>query len=139
MKSYRRELWFQSDKKVEIRNITKEVEECLEDSGILEGLVLVNAMHVTTSVFINDDDEGLHDDYAKWLDKLAPHSPLSQYKHNRKGEENADAHLKRQVMGRDVTVAVTKGKLDFGTWEQIFHGEFDGKIKKRILVKIIGE
>ena len=119
-------------------NITPEVEKCLRESGIKEGLVLVNAMHITASVFINDDESGLHHDIEIWLEKLAPHEPVSQYRHNN-GEDNADAHLKRQVMGREVVVAVTKGKLDFGPWEQIFYGEFDGRIKKRVLVKIIGE
>ncbi len=120
-------------------NITDQVETCLKESGITEGLALVNAMHITASVFINDDESGLHKDYEKWLESLAPHAPVSQYLHNRTGEDNADAHLKRQVMGREVVVAVTKGKLDFGPWEQIFYGEFDGKRKKRVLVKIIGE
>ena len=119
-------------------NITPEVEECLRESGIREGLVLVNAMHITASVFINDDESGLHHDYDVWLEKLAPHAPVSQYQHNN-GEDNADAHLKRQVMGREVVVAVTNGQLDFGPWEQIFYGEFDGRRKKRALVKIIGE
>ena len=120
-------------------NITDEVERCLKDSGIQEGLILVNAMHITASVFINDDESGLHRDYDRWLEKLAPHEPVSQYLHNRTGEDNGDAHLKRQVMGREVVVAVTGGKLDFGPWEQIFYGEFDGGRKKRVLVKIIGE
>ena len=119
-------------------NITPKVQACLKESGISDGLVLVNAMHITASVFINDDEPGLHGDFDVWLEKLAPHEPVSQYRHN-VGEDNADAHLKRQIMGREVVVAVTKGKLDFGTWEQIFYGEFDGMRKKRVLVKIIGE
>ena len=138
MKSYRKELWFQVPTRRAFINITSQVEECLKESGILEGLVLVNAMHITASVFINDDEPGLHQDYERWLEKLAPHEPISGYRHN-VGEDNADAHLKRQVMGREVVVAVTKGKLDFGPWEQIFYGEFDGKRKKRVLIKIIGE
>jgi secondary thiamine-phosphate synthase enzyme len=120
-------------------NITPQVEECLAESGVKEGLVLVNAMHITASVFINDDESGLHQDYEKWLEHLAPHEPVSQYLHNRTGEDNADAHMKRQLMGREVVVAITKGRLDFGPWEQIFYGEFDGRRKKRALVKIIGE
>ena len=139
MKSYRKELWFDIPTRRAFINITQQVEECLRDSGIREGLVLVNAMHITASVFINDNESGLHHDYEVWLEKLAPHEPISQYQHNRTGEDNGDAHLKRQVMGREVTVAVTNGKLDFGTWEQIFYGEFDGRRKKRVLVKIIGE
>jgi secondary thiamine-phosphate synthase enzyme len=139
MKSYRRELWFNTGKRVEFINITPEVKECLRESGITEGLVLVNAMHITASVFINDDEGGLHQDYEKWLEKLAPHEPVSAYRHNLSGEDNGDAHLKRQVMGREVVVAVTGGRLDFGPWEQIFYGEFDGRRKKRVLVKIIGE
>jgi secondary thiamine-phosphate synthase enzyme len=138
MKSYRKELWFNLPFRRAFVNITPQVEECLKESAITEGLVLVNAMHITASVFINDDESGLHQDYEKWLEKLAPHEPVSQYRHN-VGEDNADAHLKRQIMGREVVVAVTKGKLDFGTWEQIFYGEFDGRRKKRVLVKIIGE
>jgi secondary thiamine-phosphate synthase enzyme len=138
MKSYRKELWFEVPKRRAFINITPQVEECLKESGIREGLVLVNAMHITASVFINDDESGLHRDYDVWLEKLAPHEPVSQYHHNRTGEDNADAHLKRQVMGREVVVAVTKGKLDFGPWEQIFYGEFDGRRRKRVLVKIIG-
>ena len=125
--------------RVGFRNITRDVELALRESGIQEGLCLVNAMHITASVFINDDEAGLHHDYKEWLEKLAPHEPLSHYRHNRTGEDNGDAHLKRQVMGREVVVAVTKGKLHFGTWEQIFYGEFDGLRKKRVLVKIIGE
>lgn len=139
MKSYRKELWVNVPTRRAFINITKEVEECLRESGITEGLALVNAMHITASVFINDNESGLHDDYERWLEKLAPHEPLSQYLHNRTGEDNGDAHLKRQVMGREVVVAVTGGSLDFGPWEQIFYGEFDGRRRKRILVKIIGE
>ncbi len=139
MKSYRKELWFNVPTRRAFINITSQVEECLRESGIREGLLLCNAMHITASVFINDDESGLHHDYEKWLDKLAPHEPISQYQHNRTGEDNGDAHLKRQVMGREVVVAVTNGKLDFGTWERIFYGEFDGRRKKRVLVKIIGE
>jgi secondary thiamine-phosphate synthase enzyme len=138
MKSYRKELFFQVRTRRAFINITPQVEECLQESGIKEGFVLCNAMHITASVFINDDEPGLHHDYEVWLEKLAPHAPVSQYQHN-VGEDNADAHMKRQVMGREVVVAVTKGKLDFGTWEQIFYGEFDGRRKKRVLVKIIGE
>jgi secondary thiamine-phosphate synthase enzyme len=139
MKSYRKELWFEVATRRAFLNITSDVEECLRESGISEGLALVNAMHISASVFINDDERGLHHDYEVWLEKLAPHAPVSQYQHNRTGEDNADAHLKRQVMGREVVVAVTAGKLDFGPWEQIFYGEFDGRRKKRVLVKIIGE
>jgi len=139
MKSYRKELWFNVQSRRGFINITPQVEGCLRESGIQEGLVLVNAMHITASVFINDDESGLHHDYEVWLEKLAPHEPVSQYHHNRTGEDNADAHIKRQVMGREVVVAITNGKLDFGTWEQIFYGEFDGRRKKRVLVKIIGE
>ncbi len=139
MKSYRRELWFHVDARRGFVNITPQVEQCLKESGIREGMVLVNAMHITASVFINDDESGLHHDYETWLERLAPHEPVSQYRHNRTGEDNGDAHLKRQVMGREVVVAVTAGKLDFGPWEQIFYGEFDGRRKKRVLVKIIGE
>ena len=139
MKTYRKELWFNIPDRVGFVNITPRVEECLRESGINEGLVLVNAMHITASVFINDDESGLHQDYEKWLEKLAPHEPVSGYRHNDTGEDNADAHMKRQVMGREVVVAVTNGQLDFGTWEQIFYGEFDGQRRKRILVKIIGE
>jgi len=120
-------------------NITPEVERVLRESGVREGLVLVNAMHITASVFINDDESGLHHDYETWLERLAPHAPVSQYRHNETGEDNADAHLKRQVMGREVVVAVTAGRLDFGPWERIFYGEFDGRRKKRVLVKVIGE
>jgi secondary thiamine-phosphate synthase enzyme len=139
VKSYRKELWFNVPSRRAFINITGQVKECLRESGILEGLVLVNAMHITASVFINDDESGLHRDYDKWLEELAPHEPVSQYQHNRTGEDNADAHLKRQVMGREVVVAITKGELDFGPWEQIFYGEFDGRRRKRVLVKIIGE
>ncbi len=139
MKSYRKELWFDIKGRRAFINITPEVEKCLKESGVSEGLVLVNAMHITASVFINDDERGLHHDYEVWLEKLAPHEPVSYYHHNRTGEDNADAHMKRQVMGREVVVAITKSKLDFGPWEQIFYGEFDGNRKKRVLVKIIGE
>ena len=139
MKSYRKELWFNINDRMGFKNITFEVQEAINESGITEGLCLVNAMHITASVFINDDESGLHRDYARWLEELAPHEPLSLYKHNNTGEDNGDAHLKRQIMGREVVVAVTKGKLDFGPWEQIFYGEFDGKRNKRVLIKIIGE
>ena len=138
MKSYRKELSFYIPTRRAFINITPQVNECLKDSGIEEGLVLVNAMHITASVFINDDESGLHHDYELWLEKLAPHEPVSRYQHN-VGEDNADAHMKRQIMGREVVVSVTEGNLDFGTWEQIFYGEFDGRRKKRVLVKIIGE
>ena len=138
MKSFRKELWFEVPSRRGFINITPQVEQCLRDSGIDEGLVLVNAMHITASVFINDDESGLHHDYEVWLEKLAPHAPVEQYRHNGY-EDNADAHMKRQIMGREVVVAVTEGQLDFGTWEQIFYGEFDGRRKKRVLVKIIGE
>ncbi len=139
MKSFRKELWFNVPTRRALINITPEVREVLRESGISEGLCLVNAMHITASVFINDDETGLHQDYDDWLEKLAPHEPIEQYRHNHTGEDNADAHLKRQVMGREVTVAVTQGRLDFGPWEQIFYGEFDGRRRKRVLVKIIGE
>ncbi|MDF1520356.1 MAG: secondary thiamine-phosphate synthase enzyme YjbQ [Brevefilum sp.] len=139
MKSYRKELWFNVPARRGFINITPQVQEAIRESEIQEGLCLVNAMHITASVFINDDESGLHQDYEKWLEELAPHAPVSQYQHNRTGEDNADAHLKRQVMGREVVVAVTKGRLDFGPWEQIFYGEFDGRRRKRVLVKIIGE
>jgi secondary thiamine-phosphate synthase enzyme len=139
MKSYRKELWFNAPSRRDFINITPQVEECLRESGIKEGLVLVNAMHITASVYINDDERGLLADYEDWLEELAPHEPISQYRHNRTGEDNADAHLKRQIMGREVVVAVTNGRLDFGTWERIFYGEFDGRRRKRVLVKIIGE
>ncbi|MDR2041922.1 MAG: secondary thiamine-phosphate synthase enzyme YjbQ [Tannerella sp.] len=138
MKSYRKELWFNAPSRRELINITPEVERCLDESGIREGLILVNAMHITASVFINDDESGLHHDIDVWLEKLAPEKPYNQYRHNTH-EDNADAHLKRSVMGREVVVAVTGGRLDFGPWEQIFYGEFDGKRRKRVLVKIIGE
>jgi secondary thiamine-phosphate synthase enzyme len=139
MKSHREELWFSTRRRREYINITPEVEAALERSGIQEGLCLVNAMHITASVYINDDEQGLLADYDEWLEKLAPHEPTMQYRHNRTGEDNGDAHLKRQVMGREVVVAVTKGQLDFGPWEQIFYGEFDGRRRKRVMVKIIGE
>jgi len=139
MKSFRIELWFNISKRVEFINITPDVEDALRESGITEGLCLVNAMHITASVFINDDESGLHSDYRNWLERLAPHEPVSFYQHNRTGEDNGDAHLKRQVMGREVVVAVTNGRLDFGPWEQIFYGEFDGMRRKRVLVKIIGD
>lgn len=138
MKSYRKELWFNARSRREYINITSQVQQCLQESGIKEGFVLCNAMHITASVFINDDEAGLHHDFEVWLEGLAPEKPYSQYRHNG-FEDNADAHLKRSVMGREVVVAVTGGKLDFGPWEQIFYGEFDGKRKKRVLVKIIGE
>ena len=139
MKSYRKELWFNLPTRRGFINITLQVETCLQESGIHEGLTLVSAMHITASVFINDDESGLHQDYEQWLEELAPHEPTSQYKHNQTGEDNADAHLKRQIMGREVVVAVTDGKLDFGPWEQIFYGEFDGRRRKRVPVKINGE
>ena len=138
MKSYRKELWFQTKTRRAYLNITPEVQEALRESGVKEGLVLVNAMHITASVFINDDERGLHGDFDDWLEKLAPHEPVSQYRHNN-GEDNADGHLKRTIMGREVVVAVTEGRLDFGPWEQIFYGEFDGRRRKRVLVKVIGE
>jgi secondary thiamine-phosphate synthase enzyme len=139
MKSYRKELWFQTKGRREFINITPQVETTLAESGVMQGLCLVNAMHITASVFINDDERGLHGDFDRWLEGLAPHEPIDQYRHNDTGEDNADAHLKRTVMGREVVVAVTDGKLDFGPWEQIFYGEFDGRRRKRVLVKIIGE
>ena len=139
MKSYRKELWFEIKKRRGFVNITSEVETCVRESGITEGLVLCNAMHITASVFINDDESGLHEDFERWLEELAPHEPLSLYQHNNTGEDNGDGHLKRTIMGRDVVVAVTSGKLDFGPWEQIFYGEFDGRRRKRVLVKIIGQ
>lgn len=139
MKSYRKELWFNTPTRRAFINITPEVETALAESGIREGLVLVNAMHISASVFINDDESGLHYDFDLWLDKLAPHEPVNQYRHNDTGEDNADAHIKRQVMGRETVVAITKGQLDFGPWEQIFYGEFDGRRKKRVLIKIIGD
>ena len=139
MKSYKKELWFNTPERVAFINVSNQVEEALRESGIKEGLCLVNAMHITASVFINDNERGLHEDYKRWLEELAPHEPISKYLHNRTGEDNGDAHLKRQVMGREVVVAVTDGRLDFGPWEQIFYGEFDGRRRKRVLVKIIGE
>ncbi|MCP4550182.1 MAG: YjbQ family protein [bacterium] len=139
MKSYRRELWFDTRDRREFINITPDVTDCLRESGVREGLVLVNAMHITASVFINDDESGLHQDYEDWLESLAPHEPISHYRHNRTGEDNGDAHLKRQIMGREVVVAITGGRLDFGPWEQIFYGEFDGGRRKRVLIKIIGD
>ncbi len=139
MKSFRKELWFQIPSRRGYVNITPQVEDCLRESGVREGLVLVNAMHITASVFINDDESGLHQDFEHWLEGLAPHEPVSGYQHNRTGEDNADAHLKRSIMGREVVVAITAGKLDFGPWEQIFYGEFDGRRRKRVLVKIIGD
>ena len=138
MNTFRKELWFNTTQRRELINITKEIQSCINESGIKEGLVLVNAMHITSSVFINDDESGLHHDYEVWLEKLAPEKPYSQYKHN-SFEDNADAHLKRTIMGREVVCAITHGTLDFGPWEQIFYGEFDGKRRKRVLVKIIGE
>jgi secondary thiamine-phosphate synthase enzyme len=139
MKSYREELWFNVPGRRAMINITPQVESSLRKSGIREGLALVNAMHITASVFINDDESGLHQDYDDWLEGLAPHAPIDHYRHNRTGEDNGDAHLKRQIMGREVVVAVTNGRLDFGPWEQIFYGEFDGGRRKRVLLKIIGE
>jgi secondary thiamine-phosphate synthase enzyme len=139
VKSYRKELWFEAPTRRAFINITRDVVSCLRESAVSEGIVLVNAMHITASVFINDDESGLHHDYEKWLEELAPHEPISRYRHNQTGEDNADAHLKRQVMGREVVVAITGGRLDFGPWEQIFYGEFDGRRRKRVLVKIIGE
>ncbi|MCE5187043.1 MAG: secondary thiamine-phosphate synthase enzyme YjbQ [Planctomycetaceae bacterium] len=138
MKSYRKELWFQTDRRRQIINITPQAKVCLAESGVREGLMLVNAMHITASVFINDDEPGLHQDFETWLEKLAPEKPYDQYRHNGY-EDNADAHLKRTIMGREVVIAITDGKLDFGPWEQVFYGEFDGMRKKRVLVKIIGE
>jgi len=139
VKSYRRELWFEIPARRGFLNITPQVEEAVRASGIREGLVLVNAMHITASVFINDDEPGLHHDYEVWLEGLAPHDPVAGYHHNRTGEDNADAHLKRQVMGREVVIAVTDGQLDFGPWERVFYGEFDGRRRKRVLIKVIGE
>ena len=139
MQSYRKELWFNVPGRRALINITPEIETCLRESGIQEGLLLINAMHITASVFINDDESGLLEDCEVWLENLAPHAPTSQYLHNRTGEDNADAHMKRQIMGREVVVAATNGRLDFGPWEQIFYGEFDGGRRKRVLVKIIGE
>ncbi len=137
MKNYRKELWFNISTRRAFVNITSEVEKCLRDSAVKEGLVLVNAMHISASVFINDDESGLHHDFEQFLERLAPHEPVAQYRHNDTGEDNADAHIKRQIMGREVVVAITGGKLDFGPWEQIFYGEFDGGRRKRVLVKII--
>jgi len=139
MKSHRKELWLNVPSRRGFINITREVEEAIRESGVREGLCLVNAMHITASVFVNDDESGLHQDYEQWLEQLAPHEPISRYTHNLTGEDNGDAHLKRQVMGREVVVAITDGRLDFGPWEQIFYGEFDGRRRKRVLVKIIGE
>lgn len=138
MKSYRKELWFETSRRRELINITSDIDQCLKEIRIKEGLILINAMHITASVFINDDESGLHSDFEKWLERLAPEKPYSQYRHNG-FEDNADAHLKRTIMGREVVVAVTEGKLDLGPWEQVFYGEFDGMRKKRVLVKIIGE
>jgi secondary thiamine-phosphate synthase enzyme len=139
MKTHRKELWFETPTRTAFVNITPQVEQALSESGVKEGLCLVNAMHISASVFINDDERGLHHDFAQWLEKLAPHDPVRQWRHNDTGEDNADSHLKRQVMGREVVVAITGGKLDFGPWEQVFYGEFDGRRRKRVLVKIIGE
>lgn len=139
MKSHRQEIFFSVPTRRAFINITRDVEAAISESGVQEGLVLVNAMHITASVFINDDESGLHQDYEEWLEKLAPHAPISQYQHNMTGEDNGDAHLKRQIMGREVVVAITGGRLDLGPWEQIFYGEFDGRRRKRVLVKIIGE
>lgn len=138
MKSFRKELWFEVPTRRAFVNITPQCEDAVRESGISEGLMLVNAMHITASVFINDDEPGLHHDYEEWLEDLAPHEPVDRYRHNRTGEDNGDAHLKRQIMGREVVVAITNGKLDFGTWERIFYGEFDGRRRKRVLIKIIG-
>ncbi len=139
MKSYRQELWFHIPTRRAFVNITRQVEDCIAESGIREGMVLVNAMHISASVFINDDEGGLHQDFEQFLERLAPHAPVSAYRHNDTGEDNADAHIKRQIMGREVVVGLTAGALDFGPWEQIFYGEFDGRRRKRVLVKIIGE
>lgn len=139
MQSFHKELWMNVPERMGFVNITRDVEQTLRESGIREGLCLVNAMHITASVFINDDESGLHSDYKRWLEELAPHEPLSRYRHNLTGEDNGDAHHKRQIMGREVVVAVTEGALHFGPWEQIFYGEFDGRRKKRLLIKIIGE
>ncbi len=138
MRTYRKELWFHLPSRRGFVNITPEVESALRESGIREGLCLVNSMHITSSVFVNDDERGLHADFDRWLERLAPHEPVAAYDHNRTGEDNADAHLKRQVMGREVVVAITEGRLDLGPWEQVFYGEFDGRRRKRVLVKIIG-
>ncbi|MEE8578037.1 MAG: secondary thiamine-phosphate synthase enzyme YjbQ [candidate division Zixibacteria bacterium] len=139
MKNFRKELVFSVNSRRGFVNISRDVQQAISQSGVQEGLVLVNAMHITASVFINDDEPGLHNDYDAWLEKLAPHAPISQYRHNDTGEDNADAHMKRQIMGREVTVAITGGQLDFGPWEQIFYGEFDGRRSKRVLIKIIGD
>jgi secondary thiamine-phosphate synthase enzyme len=139
MKSHRQELWFNTDTRIAFVNITPQVQQALRDSGIREGLCLVNAMHISASVFINDDEAGLHADFTRWLEELVPYAPTSQWRHNDTGEDNADSHIKRQIFGREVVVAITGGKLDFGPWEQIFYGEFDGRRRKRVLVKIIGE
>lgn len=139
MKSFRKELWFDIPGRRALINITPDVSEAIRESGVKEGLVLINAMHITASVFINDDESGLHHDYEEWLEELAPHEPISRYRHNMTGEDNGDAHLKRQIMGREVVCAITGGELDFGPWEQIFYGEFDGGRRKRALIKIIGE
>ena len=139
MKSHRKELWFEIRSRRDYINITHQVQDAIDESGVAEGLVLVNAMHITASVYINDDESGLIQDYDDWLEQLAPHAPVSRYRHNRTGEDNGDAHLKRQIMGRQVVVAITSGKLDLGPWEQIFYAEFDGRRRKRVLVKIIGE
>jgi len=139
MKTFRKELFFNTEKRTDFINITDEVQQAIDESGIKEGLCLVNAMHITASVFINDNEYGLHNDFRKWLEKLAPHEPIDSYRHNDTGEDNADSHLKRQVMGRETVVAITNGELDFGPWEQIFYGEFDGQRRKRVLIKIIGE
>jgi secondary thiamine-phosphate synthase enzyme len=138
VKSFRKELWFNTAARTEFINITPQVEAALQESGIAEGLCLVNAMHISASVFINDDERGLHHDFAQFLERLAPHQPAGQYRHNDTGEDNADSHIKRQIMGREVVVAISNGRLDFGPWEQIFYGEFDGRRRKRVLVKIIG-
>ena len=139
MKSYRKELWFNVPSRLGFINITPQVDDCLRESGVKEGLVLINAMHITASVFINDNESGLHHDFEQFLEKIAPHEPIRQYRHNDTGEDNADGHIKRQLFGREAVVAITDGKLDFGPWEQIFYGEFDGRRRKRVLVKIIGE
>ncbi len=139
MKTFRKELFFNTKNRIDFINITDDVQQAIDESGIKEGLCLVNAMHITASVFINDNEYGLHNDFRKWLEKLAPHEPVNSYRHNDTGEDNADSHLKRQVMGRETIVAITNGELDFGPWEQIFYGEFDGQRRKRVLIKIIGE
>jgi len=139
MKTHRKELWFNTKERIEYINITSQVFEAVRESGIKDGLCLVNAMHITASVFVNDDERGLHRDFTAWLEKQVPHSPTTQYRHNDTGEDNADSHIKRQIMGREVIVAITNGEFDFGPWEQIFYGEFDGRRKKRVLVKVIGE